>query len=274
MVAAARAGRPVGSGRRLWPFAAGGAVALVVLAGAFLALGSTLSACLCIPMFGDPTNSCKATSGGAMSPAEETENRKKWQAGAQMASERCDARYKGLLAGTVFVADGERSPRAKELLRKECGPFTEAEKKYFHDGVVHLPLRETNPQLCDRLATATPPEAFTLKEEGGVVSFYYFTYDAAGDRLRVRDVYSKIAMDPSSLRFGSPPAIGGACFLHPAASARDEGAALLYASAGYNCWGMLTLASEDPDTAQIALCYGAATFKRTTQKLEGFGDGG
>jgi hypothetical protein len=190
-------------------------------------------------------------------------------AGAQAEDKRCDDRVAALFAGTVFVADGERSPRAKELLANECGPTTAVEVRSCDD-VAHPPLRKTNPALCERLAKATPPEGFALRQEGGGVTFYYFAFDEVDGRLRMRDVYSKVAMDPGSLFWGSPPKHGPCWFR---SIARDVGSAPIYAAGQPKGWYSLTLDSEDPDTARIGLCYGRHAFRRASQKLE-VSDGG
>jgi len=261
--------------RRLVPLAAAIAAAAVLAVSFWSALGAMLSACLCVPMYGDPTNSCKVPEGKKVSPAEEASVRRAWIAGAGEASERCRVRMDALGAGAVFVADGERAPRAKELLAHECGPFTPEEVKRFHDGFRHPPLRETNPALCDALAQSAPPEAFALRKEGASLYFVYFTYAEVDGKLRVLDVYTKVAMDLSSQWFGSPPVMNAQCPLTAAHDAGDLGAAPLYAPWGHNCWGGVSLLSEDPERATIDLCYsGKNSFRHTSEPLEAVRDGG
>ena len=216
-----------------------------------------------------------------MSASEQEENRKKWMAGLNESRQRCTVRIDDLLAGTVFVADPERSPRGKELLAQECAPFSAAQLARFKDPVYPPPLQTTNPALCDQLAKGMGPEAFSLRRKGGALYFYYFTYEEAGGQLRMKDVYSKIAMDLSSLRSnlpppapGAPPPIDPDCPLRPVAGARDLGSAILFGPWAQTCFQALYLESEDPERARFGLCHGAATFRRSPERLEATSDGG
>jgi hypothetical protein len=258
------------SGRQVTRIVAVAAAVAVCLAGTWTAIGVTISGCVCIPMYGEPTNSCSAKSGKHVSASEEKATRNAWIAGANEESERCGKRMKALVAGTVFVADGDLAPRAAELLKHECGPFTRNEEEYFRNPKVPPPLRKTNPALCDRLAAGAPPEAFALRQEGKTLYFYYFAYDEVAGGLRMRELYSKIAMDPASLWFGTPPMLNALCSLQRVPGSDDEGTAPL----SHYCWGNVMLTSEDPALATPRLCYGHEhKFRRTDLKLE-VGDGG
>ncbi len=80
-------------------------------------------------MYGDPGNPCRAPAGKPIGHAEEERIRQGWIVGAQESAARCRVRVDGMIAGAVFVAAGERSPRAKELVAHECGAFNEEERE-------------------------------------------------------------------------------------------------------------------------------------------------
>lgn len=249
----------------------GAAFAAVIVVG-WLVFGSALSAC-CIAMYGDAANPCRAKDGKPMSAQEEKENSAKWIAGAAEASQRCQARVDGLLAGDVFVADPDPSPRGRELLANECAPFSAAQLERFKDPVIAPPLQTTNPSLCDALAKGMRPEGFALRSEGGTLYFYYFTYTEAGGALRVNEVLSKIAMNPASLLVGSPPRMGPACILRPVDGTRDLGSAALYGMSRHDCFQGLALDGEDKERARFWLCHSGATFRRSRARME-TNDGG
>ncbi len=241
-----------------------GAAAATCVGGFWLVVGSALNGC-CAGMYGDPGNPCRAPAGKPISHAEEERIRQGWIAGAQEAAARCRVRVDAMIAGAVFVAAGERSPRAKELVAHECGTFNEDQLAHFKDPVVPPPLRWTNPALCDRLAAGALPEGLALRQDGGTLYFYYFTYEDVGGRLVVRDVYTKLAMDPGSLYFGNPPRMSSACRLAPTEDGRDEGIAFLYRPHGFHCFEDLTLESEDPSTAKIRLVMNIIHFAERTR---------
>jgi hypothetical protein len=244
------------------------------------ASGAGIAAC-CVPMYGDPESPCSAPHGKAMSAAESERIRKGSIAAARRAGDLCLWRVHDLVGGAVFVAEGDRSPRAHELLEHECGPPAAPGEPNPH---LDPALRDTNPALCARLAAAPPPpEAFTLRKEGGIVYFVYFSYDEAG-KLRVRDVYTKVAVNFGDLYFSSPPVVDADCPIDPAADARDLGVApIWWPHSGHSpCWGGNSLNIGDvqlpqPDTnrVMVTLCYEHILwFRRSRAPLEDAPDGG
>jgi len=237
---------------------------LVVLV-LFGALASGCMSCLNGGNYGDgpPGPSTKSE---YVSPSKQESIRKMWAAGAQEASARCDAMVRSLVEGAVFVADGERAPRAKELLGHECGPFTKQERKNFDDPLTPKPLLDANPLLCDRLKRTTPPEAFVMRYEGKALYWYLFSYEEVGDRLRMLDLYTKVPV--------MVPELHAACYLQVTHEAKDVGVAPIWPASGNPCWGGPTLETLDLNQTELDLCYTYRhPFRRTTKKLETDQDG-
>ena len=174
----------------------------------------------------------------------------------QDAQSHCDATIDSLARrGTVFVAEGERSPRAKELLSNECGPFTPEQRTHYAEPGVAKPLADANPALCDRLRLATPPEAFAVRYEGSRLYWNYFTYLEVGGQLRVLDLYSKAPVVVSE-RMGRCDLVAP-----DATDPADVGILPMWQSGGQSGWGpnLDTFDAErnayHPDLVILSLVY-------------------
>jgi len=174
---------------------------------------------------------------------------------------------RSLVAGTVYVAaESDPAPRAKELLDHECGPFSKEERKNLEWKYARKPLLDTNPQLCDRLKQSTRPEAFVLRYEGKRLTWYLFSYQDVGDRLRILDLYTKVAVVIPELHADCNPRVDSPI--------DDVGSAPLWQEGKHSCWGGPTLETLDPDQVPLSLCYTYRhPFRRTSKKLETDQDG-
>jgi hypothetical protein len=125
------------------------------------------------------------------------EDAKKQREGVARDRAVCKAVVDRLMNGEVYVAVGERSPRAKILLEDECdAKQIEAYSAPRGLGASTPWLLRHTPRLCETLKTNHPDEAFRLVREDGKLFFEYFGYEATAQGPKIVQTYSRFRISP------------------------------------------------------------------------------
>jgi hypothetical protein len=203
-----------------------------------------------------------------MTPEEVTAFRAREAARERFQQEQCAATIASLVRGDVFLAEGDRTPRADELLANECGPGAKRERA---DPAYPRPepLLDTNPAACEELRTSKRAEGFSIRYEGNVLHWYYFTYEDMGRALRVLELYSKMPL--------MPPRYHAGCHIG-VADVPDVGRFPMWYPHLFNTWGGFAIAEDSdsgqPDVISVRMpsrdltAHRTALFRLSTKRLE------